>query len=173
MKMNLHDAERVPFYHRISYLYLPALFVIISVLLEVTMFALMHIAFPVSYVFSLALILFIAAGVALLHQKWLQVVIFSLLIGFQVTTTICNVIANYTCNEIFSLETLKTIGTAFNTAGAVELGFWFLVPIIALVVLYLTGVVLILWFFRSRQVKHQNFWQTTLCGILAFVSFFS
>lgn len=174
MKMSLYDAERVPFYRRISYLYLPALFVVISVLLEITMFALMGVTFPVSYVFSLTLILFIAAGVALLRQKWLQVVICSLLIGFQVTTTICNVIANYTCNEIFSLETLKTIGTAFNTAGAVELGFWFLIPIVALVVIYIVAVVLILWFFRTQKAnKQNNFWQTTLCGILAFVSFFS
>ena len=109
MKIDLQRASRVPFYQRISYWYLPALFVLTSVILEIMMFALMHIAFPKAYIFSLTILLIIAAVVALLRRKWLQTVICSLLLGWQLTTTISNIIANDTCMEIFSLETLKSL----------------------------------------------------------------
>ncbi len=173
MKINLHDSLRVPFYQRISYLYIPALFVVTSVILEVMMFALMRLSFPSGYIFSLAIVLILAAVVALLRQKWLQTVICSLLLGWQLTTTISNVIANDTCMEIFSLETLKTLGMAFGNAGAIELGYWFLVPIIALIIIYIVAVVLIMWFCRMPKIKQQHRWQIILCGLLAFVSFFS
>lgn len=174
MRIKLHDATYVPFYRRVSYLFLPALFVLTSVLLEIIMFAFMHIAFPEAYIFSLSLLLIIAALVALIPNKWVQMVICTLLLGFQVTTTISNVISNATCDEIFSLETFKTFGAAFNAAGAISLGFWFLIPIIALLVVYIVCVVLIMYFCRvPRTYKQHNIWRPILCGLLAFVSFFS
>ncbi len=173
MKINLHETKSVPFYQRISYLYLPALFVLTSVILEITMFAFMHLAFPVSYIFSFSLILIIAAGIALLRNQWVQMVICTLLTGFQVTTTISNIISNATCDEIFSLETLKTLGAAFNAASAVEINFWFLVPIIAVILIYITLVVLIMYFCRLPKTKRNNhFGQAILCGLMAFVSLF-
>ena len=173
MKIDLHDSARIPFYQRISYLFLPALFVVTSVLLEVIMFALMRVAFPKAYIFSLAILLIVAAVVALFRRKWIQIVICSLLLGWQLMTTISNVIANDTCMEIFSLETLKTLGMAFGNAGAIELGYGFLVPIIALIVIYVVVAILIMWFCRTPKIKYTKRWQIILCGILAFVSFFS
>ena len=79
MKIRMQDAARVPFYKRVSYLYLPALFVVTSLLLEVMMFSIMDISFPKAYIFSLSIILMIAALVALIQQKWIQVIILSLL----------------------------------------------------------------------------------------------
>ena len=57
MKIRMQDAARVPFYKRVSYLYLPALFVVTSLLLEVMMFSIMDISFPKAYIFSLSIIL--------------------------------------------------------------------------------------------------------------------
>ena len=136
------------------------------------MFALMQVAFPPAYIFSLTIVLIIAAAVTLIRIKWLQTVICSLFIGFQLATTIANVIANATCMEIFSLETLKTLGMAFGNAGAIELGYWFLVPIIALLLVYIVAVVLIIWFFRAPCPRERGYWQAMFCGVLAFVSFF-
>ena len=172
MKMDLHDTIRVPFSHRVSYLYLPALFVVTSVLMEVFMFMIMGVAFPRAYIFSFCILLFIAALIALCRKKWLQTVICSLLLGWQLITTISNVIANETCMEIFSLETLKTFGMAFTNAGAARLSLWFLVPYILLILLYVGGVVAIMWFFRAPQVKH-HFGHVLLCGLLVVMSFFS
>ncbi|MCQ2382120.1 MAG: hypothetical protein MJ054_02335, partial [Clostridia bacterium] len=173
MKINLHDTTGVPVYKRVSYLYIPALFVVTSIVLEVIMFALMEIQFPKAYIFSLSILLIIAALVALIHYKWIQTIICSVLFAWQLTTSISNIIANNTCMEIFSLETLKTLGMAFGNAGAIELGYWFLVPIIALIILYVVCIVLIMLFFRTPKIKHNNFKQSLLCGILAFASFFS
>lgn len=173
MKMDLHDTARVPFYRRVSYLFIPALFVVTSILLEVMMFAMMEMAFPKAYIFSLSIVLIIAALVALIRKKWIQTVICSLLFAWQLTTSISNIIANDACMEIFSLETLKTLIMAFGNAGAVEIDYLFLVPIIALIVVYVVGVILIMMFCRAPKTKRPNFWQTVFCGILAFVSFFS
>ena len=103
MKMDLHDTARVPFYRRVSYLFIPALFVVSSVLLEVMMFAIMGMAFPKAYVFSLSIVLIIAALVALIRKKWIQTIICSLLFAWQLTTSISNIIAYDACMEIFML----------------------------------------------------------------------
>lgn len=173
MKMDLHDTTRVPFYRRVSYLFIPALFVIASVLLEVMMFAIMEMAFPKAYIFSLSILLIIASLVALIRKKWIQAVICSLLFAWQLTTSISNIIANDACMEIFSLETLKTLIMAFGNAGAVDIDYLFLVPIIALIVVYVVGVILIMMFCRAPKIKRSHFWQAVFCGVLAFVSFFS
>ena len=173
MKIRMQDAARVPFYKRVSYLYLPALFVVTSLLLEVMMFSIMDISFPKAYIFSLSIILMIAALVALIQQKWIQVIILSLLFAWHLTTTISNIIAYDACMEIFSLETLKSLVMAFGNVGAVDIDFLFLVPIIALIVLYVIVTVLVMWFCRVPKKQNNHFWQVTLCGIMAFVSFFS
>ncbi|MBS7401528.1 MAG: sulfatase-like hydrolase/transferase [Eubacteriales bacterium] len=173
MKMDLHDTARVPFYRRVSYLFIPALFVVSSVLLEVMMFAIMGMAFPKAYVFSLSIVLIIAALVALIRKKWIQTIFCSLLFAWQLTTSISNIIAYDVCMEIFSLETLKTLIMAFGNAGAVNIDYLFLVPIVALIVVYVVGVILIMMFCRAPKTKRPNTWQAIFCGVLAFVSFFS
>lgn len=173
MKIDLHDTSCVPFYRRISYLYIPALFVITSVLLEMLMFALMGLPFPPAYIFSLTIVLIIAALVSLICHKWLQTVICTLLLGWQLTTTISNIVANLTCMEIFSLETFKTISTAFVNAGSVKLSYWFMIPIIAVITLFVAGVVLVMWFCRLPRYSVRGGRQGFLCGLLAFFSFFS
>ena len=74
--------------------------------------------------------------IALIPKKWIQTLICSLLIGWQLFTTVSNITAHQTCNEIFSLETLKTITTAFANAGSVVLDLTYLIPIILLIVVY-------------------------------------
>ena len=171
MKIKLHDAARVPYYQRVSYLYIPALFVLVSFLMEVMMYAVMKMPFPPAYIFSLTILLIVAAVIAVLRQKWLQTVLCSLLLGWQLTTTISNIVAYDSCMEIFSLETLKSFGMAFGNTGAVELNMTFLIPTIAILILYVVGVVLIMWFCRSPKEKRCDRWQPVLCGICAFVCF--
>lgn len=174
MKLKLHDNPYVPLYKRVSFLYIPVLFVVVSVLLEVIMFSIMQFAFPVGYIFSLAILLIFAIIVALIPQKWLQTVVCSLLIGCQLFTTISNITAYQTCNEIFSLETLKTISTAFANAGSVVLDLTFLIPIISLLVVYIASLVLIMWFCRTpKGFRYQFQVRSIFCGILAFMSLFS
>ena len=176
MKMDLHDTVRVPFYKRVSYLYIPTLFVITSVLLEMMMFSIMGFSFPKAYIFSLSIILIIASLVALIRKKWIQTVICSLLFAWQLTTSISNIIANDACMEIFSVETIKSIIMAFGNAGAVEIDYLFLVPIIALIIVYVVTTVLVMVFCRvpkTPKVKRSHFWQGIICGVMAFVSFFS
>ena len=173
MKIDLHDTTKIPFYQRVSYLFIPALFVVASVLLEVMMFSMMGIDFPKSYIFSLSIVLVIAAVVAMVRIKWVQTVVCSLLLAVQVVATISNVIAYKTCKEIFSIETLKTLASAFGAAGAVKINYWFLLPILALIVIYVICVVLTMMYCKTPKTKRGHFWQTTLCGLLAFISFFS
>lgn len=174
MKLKLNDASDLPFYKRISFLYIPALYVVVSILLEIFMFSFMNFSFPKGYIFSLTIVLIIATLVALVSRKWLQTVICSLLVGWQLFTTISNITAYQTCNEIFSLETLKTITTAFANAGSVVLNLMFLIPIILLLFGYITALVLIMWYCRTpKDYKYQFRSRSILCGILAFVSFFS
>ena len=173
MKVDLHQCEYLPFYKRISYLYVPALFVVTTVAMEIMMFILMGIPFPPAYIFSLSIVVILAAVIAAIQPKWLQVVICSLLLAGQLTTTIANVIANATCMEIFSLETLKTLGMAFGNAGAIEMGYGFVVPLVFLMAVYVVGVVLILWFCRVPRGYRRSSWHVLLCGVMAFVSFFS
>lgn len=171
--MQLHDAEYLPLYKRVSNFYIPAIFVITAVLLEIVMFACMGVAFPSHYVFTLNIILIIAVMIALLRLKWLQVVLCSLLLGLQLTTTISNIIATKTCGEIFSIETFKTITTAFWAANSVNLSFWFLIPVVIVILLYVIGVVLVMWHCSVShcycRLNHHAF----LCGVLAVFSFFS
>ena len=141
MNVELHDTSCVPFYKRISYLYIPAFFVLISILMEVVVFAVMGLSFRSAYIFSLSIVLIIARIAAVVRIKWVQTVICSLFFGWQLFTTISNIIAFQTCNEIFSLETFKTLVTAFNNAGAVEVNLWFLFPVIFLIIVYLFAVV--------------------------------
>ena len=173
MKLQLHDNPHVPFYKRISYLYIPAVFVITSVLMELLMFALMGLAFPRAYIFSLSIVLVIATVVALLPQKWLQTTVCSIFVGGQVFVTISNIISFNKCNEIFSLETFKTLGTAFGAAGAVSLNLFFLIFIIGLLILYITAIVLIMWFCQLPKGYRTYQFRVLSCGILAFVSLFS
>ncbi len=173
MEINLHETPYVPVYKRVSYFYIPALFVVTTVLLDVMMYINMHWPFPPAYIFSLSIVLLIAALVSLCRYKWLQTVICSLLLGLQLTTTISNIIAQDTCMEIFSLETLKTMATAFNNTESIILDLWFLTPIILLIVVYIVAVVLIMWFCRMPRNYRPTNKHTFLCGALAFVSFFS
>lgn len=173
MKINLHETPYVPVYKRVSCFYIPALFVITTVLLDVIMYINMHWSFPPAYIFSLSIVLLIAALVSLCRYKWLQTVLCSLLLGWQLTTTISNIIAQDTCMEIFSLETLKSIIMAFGNADSVILNLWFLVPIVLLVVAYVVMVVLVMWFCRTPRAYHRSNRQAFLCGALAFMSFFS
>ncbi len=172
MKYGLYGTHYVPCYKRVSYLYIPALFVISAILLDVIMYSNMHWGFPSAYIFSLSLILIIAALISLIRYKWLQTVLCSLLLGWQVTTTIANIIAYTTCTEIFSLETLMSLGMAFNNAEAVVLDLWFLVPIILLVIVYIAAVVLIMWFCRVPRGYRYTNKHALLCCAMAFVSFF-
>ena len=64
MKIKLRDDANVSYFRRVSYLYIPALFVIVSVLLEVMMFAVMKMPFPRVYIFSLTLLILVAAVIA-------------------------------------------------------------------------------------------------------------
>ena len=173
MKIKLRDDANVSYFRRVSYLYIPALFVIVSVLLEVMMFAVMKMPFPRVYIFSLTLLILVAAVIAVFRRKWVQTVFCSLLLGWQLTTTISNIVAYDSCMEIFSLETLKSFGMAFGNTGAVELNMTFLIPTIAILVFYVVGIVLIMWFCRLPKVKRHNRWQPLVCAILAFVSFCS
>jgi len=173
MKVKLHDAPRVPYYQRVSYFYIPALFVVVSVLMEIMMYTVMGMSFPRAYIFSLTILLIVAAMVALLRRKWVQTVICSLLLGWQLTATISNIVAYDSCMEIFSLETLKSFGMALGNTGAVELNMTFLIPTIALIILYVVGVVLIMWFCRGLKASRRDRWQGIFCTFLAFVSFCS
>ncbi len=174
MKLKTREVPYIPLYKKISFLYIPTLFIVASVFLEIIMFSIMNFAFPSAYIFSLSVLLIIATIVALIQQKWLQTVICSLLIGWQLFTTISNITAYQTCNEIFSLETLKTITTAFANAGSVVLDLTFLIPIITLLVFYIASIVAIMWYCRTpKGYRYQFNLRATLCGILAFVSIFS
>ena len=173
MDVKLHDVQYVPFYKRISYLYIPALFVLISFLMEFTMFAMMGLNFPSAYIFSLSIVLIIATVAAMVRIKWVQTVICSLFFGWQLFTSVSNIIAFQTCNEIFSLETFKTIGTAMDNTGAVEIDFLFLIPVITLILIYIVAVTLTMLFCNEPKVKRTFKWQKFLCSVLAFVSFFS
>lgn len=170
MKINLHDQLYLPFYRRISYLYIPAVFIITSVLLDVTMFAFMHFSFPPAYIFSLFIMLAITSMICLTQRKWLQTIICSLLLGWQLMLTISNIIAHITCMEIFSLETLLSLGMAFNNTGAVDLNLQFLVPIILIILLYVVSVILVMLFCRVPRGYHHH-WRHVMCVFLAFVSF--
>ncbi|MCM1404161.1 MAG: sulfatase-like hydrolase/transferase [Prevotella sp.] len=172
MKINLPESPYLPYYQRVSYLYIPALYVVTTVLLDVVMYINLHWAFPPAYIFSLSLILMIAALVCLCRHKWLQTVLCSLLLGLHLTTTISNIIAYNTCTEIFSLETIMSLGTAFHNAEAIVLDLWFLVPIIALVVGYIVAVVLVMWFCRLPRHRSHTPKRAYLCGLLALISFF-
>jgi len=173
MKLKPHDVPYVPFFKRISYLYIPAVFVLITILLEVTMFAVMKLAFPSAYIFSLTIVLTIATIATMVRIKWVQTLICSIFLGWQLFTTISTLIAYQTNCEIFSLETFLTLATAFNNAGAVDLNLWFLFPIIALLALYITAVILIMWFCNLPKAYRAFEKQTLFTGILAFISFFS
>lgn len=173
MKLKPHDVPYVPFFKRISYLYIPAVFVLITILLEVTMFAVMKLAFPSAYIFSLTIVLTIATIATMVRIKWVQTLICSIFLGWQLFTTISTLIAYQTNCEIFSLETFLTLATAFNNAGAVDLNLWFLFPIIALLALYITAVILIMWFCNLPKAYRAFEKQTLFSGILAFISFFS
>jgi len=171
MDVKLHDVQYVPFYKRISYLYIPAFFVLITVLMEIVMFAVMGLSFPSAYIFSLSIIFVIATIAAMVRIKWVQTVICSIFLGWHLFTTISNIIAFQTCNEIFSLETFKTLVTAFNNAGAVEVNLWFLIPVIFLIIVYVVAVVLTMVFCHTPKAFRTFKWQKFLCGVLAFVSF--
>lgn len=174
MKLQLRSALNIPFYKRISYLYIPALFVLVSILLEVLLFSVIGLAFPKAYIFSLILVLLIATAVALAQNKVVQAVICSLLVGWQVLTTVSNVIAYRACMEVFSLETLMSIGTAFGNADAVKLDLWFTFPIVCLLIAYSLGLFAIIWFCRlPKGYKPVHCQRNFLCGVLAFVSLFS
>jgi len=173
MAVKLKDVPYIPFYKRISYLYIPCLFVATTVLMDLLMYVVMGLAFPSLYIFSLTIILLIAGIVALVQIKWIQAVICSVFLGCQLFTTISNIIAYQTCGEIFSLETFKTLTTGLENADAVILDLWFLIPVILLLVGYIAALVLLLWFCRlPKNYRHfQN--QSLMCGILVFISFFS
>ena len=171
MNIQLHDANYVPFYKRVSYLYIPAFFVLITILMEIVMFVVMGLKFPSVYIFSLSIVLSIATITAVIRNKWIQTVICSIFLGWQLFTTISNIIAFQTCNEIFSLETFKTLTTALDNAGAVEVNLWFLIPIILLVLVYIVAVVLTILFCNRPKEYHSFKWQKFLCGVLAFISF--
>lgn len=173
MKMQLHDAEYLPLYKRVSNFYIPAIFVITAILLEVTMFACMQVPFPSAYIYSLNIILIIAVMVAMLRVKWLQIVIFTLLLGGQLTTTISNIVANKTVLEIFSLETFNTFSTAFKNANSVDLSFGFLVPIILIIIFYITSSVLIMSLCKIPRSYRRKSRRAFFGGILAFFCFFS
>ena len=172
MQLKLPDVDYVPFYKRISYLYIPALFVLTTILMEVLMFAIMGLSFPSSYIFSLTIVLIIATITSLIGVKWVQTVICSILIGAQVFFTISNVIAYQTGNGVFSLETFLILSTAFKNKDAVSLDLLFLIPLIILVVAYIVALVLIMWFCPMEKKQRRFEKQSLLCGILAFVSFF-
>lgn len=173
MDIKLHEEQYVPYYKRISYLYIPALFVLITILMEVTMFAVMGFSFPSAYIFSLTIVLTIATIATMVRIKWVQTIICSVFLVWQTFTTVSTIIAYQNCGEIFSLETFKNIATAFNNTGAVDLKLWFLFPIITLLIVYVVGLVLIMSFMNLPK-KYRNIEkQSLLCSILAFVSFFS
>ena len=173
MKVKLHDSLQLPYYKRISYLYIPAVFVCVSILMEIMMFSFAKLPFPPAYIFSLCLVLFIAVCAAILPMKRLQVILCSVFLGAQLFFTISNVIAYQTGNGIFSLETIMLLDTAFKNKDAVSLDLWFITPLILLIVAYIVAVALIMWFCyvpaKYRRFERQHL----LCGILAFVSCFT
>ncbi len=173
MKLKLHDNPYVPLYKRVSFLYIPAVFVLITILLEVVMFTVMHLPFPPIYIFSLSIVLIIATIATMVRIKWVQTVICSIFLGWQLFTTISTLVAYQTNKEIFSLETFLTLATAFNNAGAVDVNLLFLIPIITLIVIYIVAVVLIMWYCNLPKKYQYLEKQSLFCGFLAFVSFFS
>ena len=173
MDIKLHEEPYVPYSKRISYLYIPGLFVLVTILMEVIMFAVMGFSFPSAYIFSLTIVLTIATIATMVRIKWVQTIICSVFLVWQTFTTISTIIAYQTCNEIFSLETFKTLTTAFGNADAVVLKLWFLFPIITLLVVYVVGLVLIMCFMNLPKKYRKLEKQSLFCGILAFVSFLS
>jgi len=172
MKVELRDKNYLPLAKSMSFLYIPAVFVVTTVLMDILSFSIMHFAFPPAYIFSLTIILFIASLIALVPYKWLQTVLCSLFLGFQIFTSIAGIIAEIKCMEIFSLETIQTIALAIINTGSTVLDLKFIIPFIFLVAAYIAAIVCIMWFFRLPKGAKVNRLRTILCGFLLYVSFF-
>ena len=158
-------------YKKYSYLYLPALYLLLGILLDVTMYAFMGLPFASNYIYSLAIMVTIAALLCLTQRKWLQILFISLLLALQLFTCISNIVSYDTLSEVFSWETIDSIANAVVAATSTHLDVTFLAPIIILAVFYVVAVILITHFCKVPLVKKQRrILQPVVCAVLIVVS---
>ena len=163
--------ETVVWYKKYSYLYLPALYLLLGVLLDVTMYGFMGLPFASDYLYSLSIMVIIAALLCLTRRKWLQIVFISLLLGTQLFTCVSNIVVYDSLSEVFSWESMESIFNAVVASTSVHLDLTFIIPLVVLAVVYVVAVILICKFCKTPLVKKQRrIFQPVLCAILVAAS---
>lgn len=169
-----HTMTPTVWYQKYSYLYLPALYLLLGILLDVTMYGFMGLPFPSDYLYSLALMGLVAAVLCLTRRKWLQVTFISLLLAVQTFTCVANILSYSTLSEIFSWETIHSIVNAVVASTSAHLDTLFIIPLVALAVVYVVATILICHFFKTPVVKKQRrLVQPLLCAVLVAASLLS
>ena len=161
----------VAWYKKYSYLYLPALYLLLGILLDVTMYAFMGLPFASNYIYSLSIMTVIAGLLCLTRRKWLQVLFISLLLAIQLFTCISNIVSYASLSEVFSWETIDSIANAIIASTSTHLDVTFLIPLIIMAVVYVVAVILICKFCKTPLVKKERrIFQPVLCAVLVGVS---
>ncbi len=161
----------VVWYKKYSYLYLPALYLVLGVLLDVTMYAFMGLPFPSDYLYSLAIMTVVAAVLCLTQRKWVQVTFVSLLLAVQLFTCVANILSYGSLSEVFSWETIHSIVNAVIASTSARIDTTFVIPLVALAVVYVVAVILICHYFKTPVVKRQRrVLQPVLCALLVATS---
>lgn len=150
------EMTSVVWYKRYSYLFIPALYLLMGVLLDVAMYGFMGLPFASDYVYSFAIMVIVAALLCLTQRKWLQITVVSLLLAVQLFTCISNIVSYISLSEIFSWETIDSIVNAIIASTSTQLDLTFLVPLIIMVVFYVVAVILIAKFCKTPVVKKQR-----------------
>jgi hypothetical protein len=89
-------------------LLVPFIWAVISLVMDMILFAMMNQPFPAYFLVGVALTLSFAAAVSCIPYRGVQVLILGLCLVLQTVTTIANLIAYHNLGEIFILETLKS-----------------------------------------------------------------
>lgn len=152
-----------------SYFYIPLWYLLLSVILDVVMYAFMGLPMPSHYFYSLAIMIVIAALLCLTQRKWLQITITAPLFSLQVFFCAANVLCYTSLAEVFSLESFYSIYNAFVASKSGSFNVGIIVTAIGLLAAYVIGVVLICGLCKRPVVK-RRIWQPLLCLTLVGVT---
>ena len=115
-------------------LLIPFAYVIISIMLDVALFAFLGWSFPTAYIFSLALIVLFAALISCIPSRVAQLVIFSVLLSFKAFAVVGMTIAYEFLGEMFALELFRSIREVLSGNEVIEFNSWGpVITVIALV----------------------------------------
>lgn len=136
---------------RFYFVVIPTLYVIATILMDLTMYAFMGLQFPSRYYFSIIVMLTICSLLFLIKKPWVQYSVCIFLLAVHFAVGVANIILFDQAREIISIESLTAARQVTTLTSFIILELDYMISFILIFLTFIgAGILLLSWIGRNR-----------------------